>query len=649
MVIHTYSVLILNQKTMEAFSQYQLLFREAFGSGRIGVCKWNESGTTIDTALPELENLTDDKEKWRAVIVRYIDDNCMTSFESDPRNPYDFLINKDNGDAVEESPIPLVRLTQMLGGVPPLEVKFRPEVIREAHKAPRTIYVPIEDSERELEHQRLTKMYEYDGKAPAAVLIISVRRKQSHEENIGRVWKTYKESESSGFWKKNHFPSICRFLVYDFEKQGVSQKEADGFSFWYSVMLMTCNEWDPSAIQAYRLYSLNAVMDKKSMAESFQGLADRLRDAKHSIERSIKKDMENHVCEEEDLPEYRIEIPVVLKLSKTEDCLVKQDSFNFLSKGSLSDVSIWLQQRKAAEEELVGSVRSADRVLDQVADRMRSNCSFSEDEVIPLNKYQVEDLSRETSELYQQIIEIQGKLPNEKVSLDEEVQSSAEKVRKYLLGRVMVKPALLAYLIVAFLIALSVIPAIICSVSVGANKAAIIAMYIGGSLIVVGIGAIGIICAQKIKLNKLIRRYNQCLKNGFNKLVENAGNYSAYMSGIASHSRGSSYLNISSRKRYFSETEHFLKYKHIKAINILLAKLSTWSRAYHLDVDFTFRRPETRVDVDISIAPVENKMYAFEVGKTYPVAINHSGMTMESPYRFASRIEIVREELYDDE
>ena len=72
---------------MEAFSQYQPLFAEAINSGRIGVCKWIEAGTTIDTALPEIGNLTDDKKEWRAVIVRYIDDNCMAAFESDVRNP----------------------------------------------------------------------------------------------------------------------------------------------------------------------------------------------------------------------------------------------------------------------------------------------------------------------------------------------------------------------------------------------------------------------------------------------------------------------------------------------------------------------------------------------------------------------------------
>ena len=79
MVIYTYSVIIQNAKTIEEFAKYQALFADALKSNRIGVCKWNESGTTVETALPELNSLTDDKEEWRAIIIRFIDDDCMAA------------------------------------------------------------------------------------------------------------------------------------------------------------------------------------------------------------------------------------------------------------------------------------------------------------------------------------------------------------------------------------------------------------------------------------------------------------------------------------------------------------------------------------------------------------------------------------------
>lgn len=613
------------------------------------MCKWIEAGTTIDTALPEIGSLTDDKKEWRAVIVRYIDDNCMASFESDARNPYDFLINKDTEDSVEESPIPLVRLTQMLGGIPPLEIKFKAEILREPHKAPRTIYTPIENAQRERAHKELTAKYAFDGKLPSAILVISIRSKSWQAENVERSWLAHKESDSSEFWKRNHFPSICRFMVYDIEKQGPIQKEADDFGFWYSVMLMAINEWDSSTIQAYRLYTLGVSMNPEAMSDSFQMLADRLRDAKHGIEQSIKKDIEGQACEELGLPDFRVEIPVALKIPKTDDYAGKKMSFHLLSDGAATDTAIWEKAQRIAENELAGSIKSASRALDQTADKMRSSCTFSADEVTPLSRYQSEDLKSETNELYQQIVHIQGVLPKENVSANAELQAASYRVRRNLLGRVLKRPAIWTIVLSVVLLLASAIPALLdCLVNQSASLTTLSYVMCGSSIAVIAAATL-VLLSQKAELNILIAQYNQRLKDAYNKLIENAGEYTSYMSAIASHSRGRSYLNLSNQKKNASNSAHSSKYKHIKAINVLLGKLVVWSKAYHLNVDFTTKRPEMRVDIDTTVAPLENKLYSFATGDTYAVAINNSGMSMDSPYPFARQIAIIREELYEDE
>lgn len=650
MVIPTYSVIIQSQKTLESFAQYQPLFAQAVREGTVGVCKWIESGTTLDTALPELAGLTDDKQEWRAVIVRYEDDERMAAFETDPRNPYDFLVNRDGGEQMGESPIPLVRLTQMLGGVPPLEVQFRAEVVKEDRKAARTIYVPVEDKEREQAYRKLVRKYRYDGKMPSAILIITARDVRDRDEgSAGREWLAHRESDSSEFWKRNHFPSVCRFTAYDFQAQGPIQREADNFGFWYSVMLMAVNEWDSSTLQAYRLYTLDAVMDRAAMTESFQTLADRLRDARHCIQRSIRRDVEGGASEEQPLPEYRMEVPVAVQRPHMEDCLPQSRSFKLLSPGANSDVASWSSQKKRAEDVLTRSIRSAGRTLDQTADKIRGNCSLSEEEASPLNMYQEEDLQRELGEFYDAIVRIQGKLPGEDAAQDGEIQEAASAVRSYLLGRVMRKPALLSLLLAAALLALSAVPAVLDRVLYEVGSAYGIALVVGASALLVLLAALGVLVVQRVKLHFLVRKYVQRMKDAFNQLTERAGDYSDYMSGIASHARGSSYLNLSNRKKHRSTMEHSTKYRHLKAIGIMLGRLNRWSRAFRLDVDFSAPRPETRLDVDLSVPPAQNKFYQFDAAAPHVVAVNSSGMNMESPYPFASRIEIVREELYDDE
>ena len=166
-------------------------------------------------------------------------------------------------------------------------------------------------------------------------------------------------------------------------------------------------------------------------------LADRLRDAKHSIERSIKKDIEGQACEELGVPDFRVEIPVALKIPKADDCTVKKMSFHLLSDGAATDTAIWEKAQRIAENELTDSIKSASRTLDQTADKMRSNCTFSDDEVLPLSKYQSEDLKSETDGIYQQIVHIQGNLPKENVSANAELQETAYRVKRNLLGRVL--------------------------------------------------------------------------------------------------------------------------------------------------------------------------------------------------------------------
>lgn len=123
--------------------------------------------------------------------------------------------------------------------------------------------------------------------------------------------------------------------------------------------MMAINEWDSSTIQAYRLYKLGVFMNCEAMSESFQMLADRLRDAKRSIERSIKKDIEGYACEELELPDFKVEIPVALKIPKGDECTVKKMSFHLLSDGAATDTAIWGKAQRIAENELAGSIKSA--------------------------------------------------------------------------------------------------------------------------------------------------------------------------------------------------------------------------------------------------------------------------------------------------
>lgn len=647
-----YSVIIQSSKTYESFLQYRPLFAEALNLKKVGVCRWVESGTTLENALPGLSELTEDKESWRAIIVRYEDDECMSGFESAAQNPYDFAVSHEtNTDEIRESPVPLIRLTQMLGGVPAPNLGFEAQIVQEDNKAPRTIYVPVPPSAENVErHKILEAKYRYNGILPSSILLVTLRKDFTiPDESISDIWMSHKESASSEFWKHNHYPSVCRFMAYDAQSRGGVQKDADDFNFWSSVLLISLNVIDSATLQAYRLYRVKTLVDKESMEQSFQTQISRLNDAKHTLESGIKREIERGLDSEEKLPDYRLDTAVVLRLPKGESRRVRLSSFPVLPSSVYTDLTSWDTQKRHIENELEISVRAAGRSLDQTAERLRGNCGFAPEEVEFLSKYQKEDLSREVDELYHSVVSIQGELPTGQTSDDEEIKNTEDAIVHKLAGRVTKRPAALAAVIAAASIFAVMIPAFIRLLK-GVQGNLLVIVIVLAALIVITLfcGAL-VLMIQKGKLNKLIRLYNQLMNGMFNRISDNAKLYSDYMSAIASHARGSSYLQLSDRKQTVLDKNQNSRYHHLRMIEQMLGKIKRWSRAYHLDLEYSTSRPDSWIELDLDQSPDESKLYYFGNETTYPVELNRSGLTIQSPFAYLKKLEIVREELYDDE
>jgi hypothetical protein len=67
-----------------------------------------------------------------------------------------------------------------------------------------------------------------------------------------------------------------------------------------------------------------------------------------------------------------------------------------------------------------------------------------------------------------------------------------------------------------------------------------------------------------------------------------------------------------------------------------------------LKVDFDNPSINERMAVNMSESPFTSSIYTFEHGDVYPVLVNNSGEQIESPFSFVKKLEITREELYDD-
>lgn len=634
-----FSVIIQNQKTMDSFNKCYPLFLESVNKNKVGVCRWVEAGTTVDTAVPELSAMTNDKPEWRAIIVHMYDEASMLSYPSNPQNPFDFEVNSQNG-SWEETKVPLVRLTQLIGGVPAPQQNFTEKLITENGKAPRIVYEPQKDEQQDALYKKIAEKYHYHGKHPSEIILISIRTKNYEiKDEIESIWKSRTEIESSEFWKSNKYPSSCRFLFYEMDQQGPVVAAADVFKFWAAVMLLSTNKLDPSSLQAYRLYKLDIQVKPAEIGSSFQETLQRLAYAREHLEERIDED------DIKLLPRYSIDVPVHIETSHRVKNEIEQKSFGLVNKGS--DMGKWNATKSHVDERTKKEIKQAEIGLDKTADRVRDFLVFAESGSFKVDKFQTKDIEEDLESAYNDVIRIQSELPKESLSHEEELKKLDKTVRARICERVSKFQALGGYVIITGIALIMAAPSVYFYSRHDLGTFFGIVILAIACLALPAIIKLAVLLYHKIRLRNSIQAYKNKHKSLIIKLHENISLYSDYMSNIATHARGSSFLRTVRKQKTLQESSYTVKQKHIRDINIFIANIQAWQTAFYCRADATFEM-ESSIHIDTEIPSKRNHFYTFDYDKIYPVEFNNSGNMLVSPVSFLDRLIIVREEIYDD-
>ena len=652
-----YSVLIQNQKTIQVFQDYYPLFLELISEGRLGMCRWVESGRTIDTALPGLMDLVEDKEEWRAIVVRLEDENDMSRYKSVPGNSYDFFANRrlriedeDNNVRyrIEEAKVPLVRLTNMLGEVPAPEPYFVEEPYKEDGKAPRLIYRPEKNEKDEKAYRELVEKYEFDGKKPVDIVLITLCnvRPKTEKSKTEDVWTVKKEIDSSNFCRENGYSGNTRFVQYPYIKEGRIRKRADLFNFWTCVMLLASDDIDPSSFQAYRLYNIHAEFNREVLGECLQSKYDELKGCKVYVENEMRLALEKKANEKHPAPDYRMSIPAKIDIPKDTNVTVDTEVFRLFPKSTQSDMNQWEGLRSIAEFNLENIFRKQDRVLDECTVKMRENGSMDYDEVTPMDKYEKADMYAELSHIYDDIVKTQNKLSDTRNFNSERITGVSRSIREDIRCRLTKSVALLIGAgVILFTLGffLSAMP----------FARPLDRRYVGGVVMFMAFSlGVSILCElfmliyQKRKLVKLVDQYNEYMGENLNVLTSDMSIFSRFVSNIVSFSRGKSFLNILRFKKFSLETEYDQLHRHLSEITVMTDHVTKWAEAHYVPVTEN-RNIEDEFMMNYEIPPRDNRLYTFDHGKEYEIPLNYSGETVKSPFGFIDRLIITREEIYD--
>lgn len=631
---------------LSSFAGYKYLFEKSIEKGQVGICKWIESGDTVQSALPELIGLIDDKKEWKAIIVA-----PDTLANGDPEtadviNPFDYSDTEEFSEDCEESPIPLIRLTQMLGGVPAPDISFEKKEVQKEGQVSRVIYTPVIDSEAEGKHRDLIDKYRFNAPYPSEIIVISPRMLfEETVESQARAADSNAKTEDTDFWKKNRYPDICRFVVFDLEYHGETRRNADMFEFWLSILLLATNHINPSTFQAYRLYKIGLQYDKEKMRKAFQNMLFRIRGAREYINDTILVDMRMREELKTQIPEYAVSVPVNVDFPHRQ----KHDPqrIKLLPSDVQTDVRTWnydVDQIDRSLEQITDAVNVA---FDRTADAMRDACTYPEGAVYDLSDYQHEEMNRDLADRFKGIMDMQQKLPQNSRKKRDGMKKAAAEVREEMKKRITSGAFWRLLAIVALLIIISNIPLFIFHFSHKGwtvTVLLIVSLFIFGLYVLAGLITVFV---QKNGVNRLIRIYQQTVNAEFATVKDDNNLYSDYMSEIASHSRGSSFLYIMRNKKRRKNRLIMLQHSYLDMLNDLQQHVFMWSAANYITLNTSSQYAE-KIKIPDNMTRESLAAKILGMDESYDLPINYTGDTISSPFSFIERLELIREVEYDD-
>lgn len=409
------------KRLWDSFQEHRYLFEEFIRDGDLVVCDWRREGTSVRTSVPELPAALADDEEWCAIVACDLRDAEGLPRPEEDRfyaNPFDFPENYDTPrDApLEESSRPIIRLSQMLGGIPD-RVALR-EATGDGVAINRFDIVHPRSSD----HFDLLERYRLGVPRPMRMVAITPRDVDERlSRELSRRRLPDRRSEARRFWERNGYSAITRFVACDFEQgpkrdlmaelhtsseaaaaeRAIAQRQWLGY--WLSVLTLSQAELEGDDLRPYELYRLEVEVDRRSVDDvlsarrgMWEASMDILR-TRISLEQSLLSRSEYRVA---DAPDCTTHIPMEFDLVRTDHLQANPEVVGMFRDIPANDVQAWLKERRQSREALRDLLYAPRRGLrNAVTSFHRTNTiAASELEYCILNVYETERLKDEVEE-----------------------------------------------------------------------------------------------------------------------------------------------------------------------------------------------------------------------------------------------------------
>lgn len=661
-------------------SKYKIHFTPLLNNKEIAFCSWYPEATTLEEAVPELNELIKSRQDWRAVVVH--DRHVIADDLIYKPNPFDFVgtekypmhltnregilryreyINRTSQKAVEN---PLMRLSVWLNGY---TTRLRPDVVaediitdvepfsEEYNEVLRKEEISVVDLETSLARAYrfdvVNSKFLIDGELfcpPKVVIAISERAKNIELIEAEAAWRDHKEYDYSKYAEDNLYSSKMRCLVYQIPRIKGNIRELDYFKFLSTLLIFSENDVSYDMFKLGRVYELSSEIDNEKVKKLCNDYLYKLKETlkKISILRRRRKLTESRKVDDSVAKkdyESDVTVPVRMPEGYNKDSLMCQyREIGFSTDCPGSESIYWKNQHTDIRKHFVRFLRQPHRSIKNAVEHefVQTN-SIDDYRAKQLTEFQLEDIVFRLQEEEQNMVETSTSKIFDKKKYNEMLDEADREVKREIAQRMTQKKTICLGAILLVLSVFGFVPLVISEF----NNLGTGAMSFALLLITLGVICAGMFSSLFMLRNKLINRFrhfNHVMGGIYDEILGSMDTFSVYLSHACNVMREFSIIDIINSK---IDVYSNIYRKHEIEIDRCMKNVIRLFPEY-IEENYTPKEAIDAYDFDFD----QPCSYNYEIPYstvTNDVEFLHKGSKVAVPVDYIKCITLKREELYD--
>ena len=695
-----FTVLIAEKEHIDAMRKENKLFFEPFLENKeLAFCQWNPSGRSLLDSVPELLDVVSWRREWRAVI--------LTNPASNPsvvQNPFD-CVDRSELEALaaparlpgQEEPLeawegawtkyfedltvrkeavyrsaldlPLQKLVTFLCFRPEDYVLNEVKEKQDAHDwamdmigrydlkpSVRLEMLERDQYKRELRIRENLRREFVAGKRlniayPSEVHCISLRSSEHSYFDPETYWTIHQDSEYSQFADRNMYFDRMRFMVFDILSPEHRNFRTDYIRFLACVLVFATNPVPGSAMQARRLYQLQAETDDaplrtlvtsydKKLAATFDVIENEMEKIRAEIPGELTdKAAEALFCTPQN-------ISVLLDDSCDPDKVMVEKDYGLFFDSPEDEQHKWSGDRNESDKALAYIARQQSRAVRKSVNQLSSMSEVTDVNISRLTPLQIDDIREYTDNAEDEMV---ASIPPDLTDVTmyrQRLAEEAQGVQKVISRRMSKKTVLLLSLLCLGAYLLCFVPFVAANLT--STQAAVNAVTITLGMC----GALAVVLAVSLfflraAVVRAVKSYNDAAREIMGEIQEAMKRFSRYLSASCNVRRGHAVQNYAAKNVDEYTRSLRIRKKHLEDIRKIRAQLTEGYGGYfgdHTCWDETICRP---YEYDFDQMTEYTYPAPFLAGDSRQVEFVSSGNFVAVPTSYITRIGVRMEGLYE--